>query len=123
MTSNFCASREVGGASHASADPARLCAPVGRRCMCQTFRNFCDATKKFSPKQHRSRVGGGVEGEQMPSTKCLLHDKGQKKKCKQAINPLDICPQFDPKLGRRAVPRRASSASLHCVTRCLPACL
>ena len=35
----------------------------------------------------------------------LLHDKGQKKKCKQSLDPTDICPKFDPKLGRCAARR------------------
>ena len=58
--------------------PSNLAFICGRRCMCRTQRNFQEAKKKFSPKKHRSRVGGGVEGEQM-SKPCPLHDKGQKK--------------------------------------------
>ena len=55
-----------------------------------TFRNFCDAAKKFSPKQHRTRVDG-----EMTDKPCPLHDQRRKRSCKQADNPNDLCPHFD----------------------------
>ena len=57
-------------------------------------RTFCDNAKKFSPKKHRTRVG------EMSNGKCPLHDLKRNRKCKQAINPLDICPGFQPNRSR-----------------------
>ena len=54
------------------------------------FRTFTENAKKFSPKQHRQRVGA------MTGKPCPLHDHKRKRPCKQAENPTDICPHFQP---------------------------
>ena len=54
------------------------------------FDNFCQNAKKFSPKQHRQRVG------EMSGKKCPLHDLNRKRPCKQVVNPDDTCPHFKP---------------------------
>ena len=56
------------------------------------FRTFTSNAKKFSPKKHRTRVGDSANMD----GKCPLHDLKQKRMCKQAANPLDKCPHFQP---------------------------
>ena len=55
----------------------------------QMHSKFCRDAKKFSPKEHRKRVGA------MSGRPCPLHDGGKKRPCKQAVNPLDICAKFN----------------------------
>ena len=38
----------------------------------------------------------------MSGRPCPLHDGGKKRPCKQAVNPLDICPKFNPNRSRCA---------------------
>ena len=61
-----------------------------------SFSNFTAAAKKFSPKKHRERVGA-TSGKP-----CPLHDQERKRPCKQATNPRDLCPQFQPNRSRCA---------------------
>ena len=62
----------------------------------KSHRHFCADAKKFSPKQHRQRVGA------MSEKPCPLHDLERKRPCKQATNENDICPKFQPGRSRYA---------------------
>ena len=63
-----------------------------------SFRNYTEAAKKFAPKKHRERVGA------MSGKPCKLHDEKRNRKCKQALNPDDLCPGFNPNRSRCASP-------------------
>ena len=60
------------------------------------FRTFVNDNKKFSPKNHRQRVGT-MSGKPSP-----LHVEKHKRSCKQSVIADDICPMFQPKRSRCA---------------------
>ena len=63
------------------------------------FRTFTNNAKKFSPKQHRQRVGA------MSDKPCPLHDLHRRRRCKEADNPNDKCEHFNPNRSRCAAMR------------------
>ena len=60
------------------------------------LRTFTKDAKKFSQKQHRTRVGA------MSGKQCPLHDLKRNRPCKQSVNPCDLCPHFKPGRSRHA---------------------
>lgn len=96
-----------------------------RTCAWASSGHFTRNAKKFSPKQHRKRVG------EMSGKKCPLHDKPvQKRPCKQTTNPLELCPHYQPNRSRYALACLLVRSSLHrhrlrarCTLMLVPMCL
>ena len=71
-----------------------------------SYRNFTKARQKFAPKSERQPVGE----TKMRGKACKLHDLGQNRKCKQAIDPSDLCPEFKPGRSKGGAAAASSAA-------------
>jgi hypothetical protein len=78
-------------------------------------RTFCRNAKKFSPKQHRERVGA------MSGKPCPLHDvvPPRNRACKQSTNPLDICPKHNANRSKCAYDHRLRAQPARTARRAL----